>query len=811
MVSEQQFSKLFPGVPYQGTTLDTHSHNLEFQIPPLRPGVTRSIDKMAQVLLRGYDLEQVRGYIPDIEPQELVKAYNQSSGWWSAQSGRAIDYPEGKVLVLDCETFVKAGSVPVMAVALTVNGFYIWQPEKLGDLIPVAPGSLVIAHNASYEACRIKQAYTGEALFLDTLSMAKQCVGFASAQTWVTRAKDSTRLPRYASYGSSLSLSGLYKFFGLGELDKEARDVFVSAETYQEIEDEWDNLLAYNIKDVIATTQLFGVLYAKYQEKIPSPTSLYGLIHSSSYRLPLVPDWFQWIDRVEDTYNAIQVEISTQLTAIAEQWVARGYQPNNPWMAQLDWTIKPKARILKGYPEWYRKARRGSKSSYFVTIKSQLAHLLLELTYLDYPVEYTPGKGWGSQAGQVPHPSGKGNVGYLFSKDLQDLYDRGDIASNNPQCSGILARAMQLTYWTSVRTRVMEQQVHPDQNGVNWCIPQTGGGTITGRVTDPLWLTTSDAKPNKVGSELKSRITAPPGHKLLCADFSAQEMRIAWMLADSLAHTSGATPMSMAGYLGDKNLGTDSHSATARIITEHLQQYIPGAVFSRDAAKTINFAMLYMAGEKTVGDGIYRNSRLSAVQASAVARSTLESIRGKVSYYFGSKEYSGGTNSESYTAIDNICNKDFPRTPLLHREMSDPLCPAVVGSDFYTTRANWVIQGSARDMLDILITAFTFLCRHFNVDARVIWSRHDEVIILARDNAILQAGNILQVAHTYCWAALHEELGLYDMPALGLLFDDITVDTTVRKNPSDPCITPSNTEVIYPGYTLDNLPGIANW
>lgn len=804
MVTKKQFSRLFPGVPYKPSTLDKPGLHENFAIPQLRPGVVNSINKMADKLLAEYQLDKVQDYdlYYDYESQQK-QLPSWISGWFHVDSNTKVDNPLGKTLILDCETFVKGGSVPVMAVALSEKGLFLWKPAEIGDLITVTPGTLVIAHSSSYEACRIKQAYTGEALFLDTLSMAKQCFGYASGQTWAVRT-DKTPKPRFVQYGSRLGLAAIYEFLGLGTLDKSTRDTFVNAETIQDIEQEWDELLHYNFLDVIATARVFSKLFPIYTQKAPNSTSIWGLINNCSYRLPLTPEWGSWFTQVEQVYQDISDDISNKLQVIADNWVSEGFDQNNPWKRRVDWTIKPKARKLKGYPEWYRKAGD-------LTIKSQLSHYLLKMEYLGEPVEYVRGYGWGSEAGKVPHPSGKGNVGVLFTKDLQELFDRGDISSKNPECKEILKMAMQLTYWTSVRNRVIEQCIHPDYNGYNWCIPQTGGGTITGRVTDPLWLTTCDAKPNRVGTELKSRITAPPGYKLLTADFSSQEMKIAWMLADSINGVSGSNPMSKAGYLGDKSRGTDAHSMTARVITERMQRYSPGAEFSRDAAKGLNFAMLYMGGQKTVADGIYRNSTLSLEQSMEIAKDTLTAIRGKVQYFYGTKEYSGGSNSDSYTAIDNICNQDYPRTPLLHREMSDPLCPAVVGSDYYTTRANWVIQGSARDMLDILTTAYSFMCRHFSIDSKIIWSRHDEVIALVPDSQYQLAAEILQVAHVYSWAALHEQLGLFDMPNLGLLFEGVEVDTTVRKNPSDPCVTPSSPQSVTPGFTLELFNGIDTW
>ena len=58
-----------------------------------------------------------------------------------------------------------------------------------------------------------------------------------------------------------------------------------------------------------------------------------------------------------------------------------------------------------------------------------------------------------------------------------------------------------------------------EENRVGFILPQLiPMGTITRRAVEKTWLTASNAKKNRVGSELKSMVTAPPGYHFVGAD-----------------------------------------------------------------------------------------------------------------------------------------------------------------------------------------------------------------------------------------------------------------------------------------------------
>lgn len=58
-------------------------------------------------------------------------------------------------------------------------------------------------------------------------------------------------------------------------------------------------------------------------------------------------------------------------------------------------------------------------------------------------------------------------------------------------------------------------------------------GTVTRRAVEPTWLTASNAKETRVGSELKAMVRTPEGYHFVGADVDSQELWIASVLGDT--------------------------------------------------------------------------------------------------------------------------------------------------------------------------------------------------------------------------------------------------------------------------------------
>lgn len=153
-------------------------------------------------------------------------------------------------------------------------------------------------------------------------------------------------------------------------------------------------------------------------------------------------------------------------------------------------------------------------------------------------------------------------------------------------------------------------------------------------------LTSLFLQPDRVGSELKAMVQAPPGYVLVGADVDSQELWIAAVLGDAhFAGMHGKQPVSWAGVecqvpwpsmselltvvrapgctafgwmtlQGRKSRGTDLHSKTAATVG-----------ISREHAKVFNYGRIYGAGQSFAERLLMQfNHRLSRQEAAEKAQ-----------------------------------------------------------------------------------------------------------------------------------------------------------------------------------------------
>ena len=105
------------------------------------------------------------------------------------------------------------------------------------------------------------------------------------------------------------------------------------------------------------------------------------------------------------------------------------------------------------------------------------------------------------------------------------------------------------------------------------------------------------------------------------------------------------------------------------------------------------------------------------------------------------------------------------------------------------------------------------MANYAGLKSKIIWSRHDEVLVLCPEAEVNIASEVLQQAHIFTWAALHDQLRLYDLPNHGLLFDEVNVDKVCRKEVNKPISTPSIDDNEPVGYYIkpDEINGFSQW
>jgi DNA polymerase gamma 1 len=740
---------------------------------------------------------------------------------------------------------VCGGAFPIIGTALSAKAAYIWLASELIDpsipetewdqyeLIPIGENRFVVGHNISYDRVRAREGYSldrvkPENFYFDTLSAHIGVSGLASGQRWlyVLAGKDPEDLtdeekrklryaPKWLDEGSTNSLVATYnfhvyevrKYFGddvqpLGAGDKAVRDIFVKATHLSQIRQMLTQAVDYAIKDAFYTAELFQALWPKYIDATPSLVALCGHYHLNGSIIPLVPDWEDWIKGVEqvfDEHNAEMTQICKDLVwayydewrdryfaepGMAESWIAK-----DPWLSQLDWGVKSEKGKYAHVPNWVRPFIKDPDTH--IGVKSNLSHLLLKLQWENTPMILTKDMGWcfRNEEGtltKIPHPKGNGdNVGGVLSKDFVDDMKVGRLNSELPEAKRALEIANAVSYWTSVRKRVMDRIFLPAANphGADALVTLPEilcHGTVTRRTVESLMVTMCSTKNWRIGTELKSRVQAPEGWKIVGADFDGQEMQIASIYSDKWegGHI-GCSPFGYNVLSGSKEAGTDPHSALAKICG-----------VDRDTAKIVGFAVLYGAGARGVQTYIRRKyPEKSPTEVKNIAFKLLQSKKGAQR----NGTYEGGLDSGCFNFMEEIAMRTrVPQLPCLGTKISTAMRPAAVGDDFKTGRVNWTIQSSGAEILSIMLTAVHWLTAEYKIPARFVLSIHDEIWFMTPERYAEQFAVLFQIAHMYTWSLFHSAVGIPDLPLSRAYFSSVAIDNRLRKSPKEKTVTLSN-------------------
>ncbi|TFK38611.1 DNA polymerase family A-domain-containing protein [Crucibulum laeve] len=504
------------------------------------------------------------------------------------------------------------------------------------------------------------------------------------------------------------------------------------------------------------------------------------------------------------------------------------------------------------WPKWYWEATKPRKDlppgTLEITVRNRIAPLLLRLSWLGHPLVHSREHGWtfrvpaktnfktrsaplsfydpvdealadASLRGEhifykLPHKDGdRANVGNPLAKTFMKYAQDGTLKSPGDEATEALDMNAQCSYWISARDRILNQTVlwqdpkldlgFAEEKEEKWGIilPQViTMGTVTRRAIEKTWLTASNAKKNRVGSELKAMVRAPKGYSIVGADVDSEELWISSCMGDAQFGLHGATALGWMTLEGTKGAGTDLHSKTASILG-----------ISRDQAKVFNYSRIYGAGMRhAVLLLLQSNAGMLPEQAQKLAENLYASTKGKNTHrtdIFERKFWFGGTESYVFNKLEEIALSDKPQTPALGcgvtYALSKEYLPAEFGSDYMPSRINWVVQSSGVDYLHLLIVSMDHLIAKYDIKARYLISVHDELRYLVKDEDRYRAALALQIANLWTRSLFAYKLGMDDLPQGVAFFFGVDIDKVLRKEVDMPCVTPSQPNPIPPGECLD--------
>ncbi|KAM4734089.1 LOW QUALITY PROTEIN: DNA polymerase subunit gamma-1 [Anableps anableps] len=452
---------------------------------------------------------------------------------------------------------------------------------------------------------------------------------------------------------------------------------------------------------------------------------------------------------------------------------------------------------------------------------------------------------------KLPHKDGNhNNVGSPFSKDFLAKMEDGTLRAGRGGTNATRALEINkmMSFWRNAHKRISSQMVlmlrkgelprnvsrhkdYDEQGQYGAILPQViTAGTVTRRAVEPTWLTASNARRDRVGSELKAMVQVPPGYHLIGADVDSQELWIAAVLGE--AHFAGMHGCTAFGWMtlqGKKSQGTDLHSRTADAVG-----------ISREHAKVFNYGRIYGAGQpfaerllmqfnhrldqtkaaskarqmyaltkgvrryllseegewlvNELGIDVQReeNESVSLEELRRISRLASKSSRRKKWDFVSKRVWAGGTESDMFNKLESIAHSAQPATPVLGCRISRALEPKVVKDEFITSRVNWVVQSSAVDYLHLILVAMKWLFEEYNINGRFCISIHDEVRYLVRSEDRYRAALALQITNLLTRCMFAHALGMHDLPQSVAFFSAVDIDQCLRKEVTMDCVTPSN-------------------
>ncbi len=512
---------------------------------------------------------------------------------------------------------------------------------------------------------------------------------------------------------------------------------------------------------------------------------------------------------------------------------------------------RPAARQKKpGMPQWYKDLFPKNDSPISITVRTRIAPLLLRLAWDGYPLFWSDKYGWTFRVPRtqmakytnrqmmvcdfadetvaalkedrdhvyfkLPHKDGPAaRCANPMAKGYLTYFENGTLSSEFPYAKEALEMNASCSYWISARDRIMAQLVVYDAD-VSPSPTSTGGkgredlgasgyilpqvipmGTITRRAVENTWLTASNAKKNRVGSELKAMVRAPKGYVFVGADVDSEELWIASLVGDATFKLHGGNAIGFMTLEGTKAAGTDLHSRTASILG-----------ITRNDAKVFNYGRIYGAGLKFAAQLLRQfNPGLSERETLEIASRLYATTKGtKTNRKVLHKRpfWRGGTESFVFNQLEEFAEQDRPRTPVLGAGITEALTSRFLSKGGYlTSRINWAIQSSGVDYLHLLIVSMDYLTRRFNIGARLAITVHDEIRYLVEEQDKYRAAMALQVANLWTRAMFAQQVGIDDLPQSCAFFSAIDIDTVLRKEVDMDCVTPSNPTPIPPGESLD--------
>lgn len=354
--------------------------DIDIKLPPLKgSNIVEHFLEIGREQLAPY--KQLIDTLVNEELPPMPTKWKMTEGWTRYDrdgNAVAVQYPEENALIFDVEVCMREGSAPTLACAVGPNHWYSWTCKsvikikrsfrKLQDgnpiriyhtdeMIPMEADDsvepkIIVGHNVSFDRARIRNQYnltqTGTR-FLDTMSMHVCVSGVTSFQRAILKSSKEEVKEGDEQWSALTSLNNLVDVFKLycdesneDGLSKEQRSIFVDG-SLLDVQVNFQSLVTYCAKDVVATHKILTKLYPLFCERFPHPVTLAGMLELGMAYLPVNSNWLRYINESDLIYRDFDIESKHLLAKRANQacrLLRNEAYKHDLWLWDEDWSIQ---------------------------------------------------------------------------------------------------------------------------------------------------------------------------------------------------------------------------------------------------------------------------------------------------------------------------------------------------------------------------------------------------------------------------------------------------------------------------------------
>lgn len=730
----------------------------------------------------------------------VIPTFSQCyEGWQKIVNGKVEPVqtlPEFFSGYFDSETFVKRDNVPLIGQLLIPQGFYFWLSPGLFDKgfpthVPLDQDCTLFAHNSGFDAGKVSGTFTKRVKWVDTISLA------------IASSFNRDR------FGGKASLANCYNSVTNEVMSKGEREVFVKMETVEDLKKVWKESLAYSFKDINPLAVVAEHYYTEYRKVRPSDISVLSHALIGNQTLPVAEEF---IAPIRETYKDELDTIYAKILSIIQRGVDKTLEVGRTYFTKhLDWSLNPKTgniRWYEEYLEWVPEFLDTGEGASTKQLNAKYAchfYLYEICTVMPLIPVKSEKSGWffksGLSGNDLPKSDSKtsdGSVSIPFGKAQNSISNIGSLLLSSDEIE-LVKIYCQIDKVTRNISDFISSQAHIGAFRAI-CDGTRPNATKTGRTGANIsTLIPSSAKRNLPFSELRNRVSAPKGYKLVYADYSSMEVVAAAVIGASRAGGSlGATGLDRAVFTGLKSLGTDYYSTLAKGMKVTRKQIKPTALGQQYGQGNKALALKAMA------------QKLPGVTDLSTALEWVENFQ-KVkkgtkrgSYFYGGTdaEYENWKTDELRKGIRNI------QEPVLGAKL-----PLYEKSN-RLTEGNFFTQGGGFGMLSYFLVAFEELRDRFGFtadDFHVCTTVHDEILCIAKEEHAVACAKLMNYCHLLGWLKLINNLGVKEITLSAAWFDGVAIAQNWVKEPAKDgertAISPTNPEGFdnFKEYTMAEL------